>query len=255
MRRSIITLLAAVAVLAASLQFAPPGENLAAAATKPTPTKTKDPCAAAKSKWQHTQCEEYDSSAPGDEYFGRMKLSYLGINNTFKDMAVEAGDSTTSSSIISKLNFANEALQRWATAYPHDPQLSRTYFLGVRVYRKVYTQAAQQQAWAFIQKLVKDYPHDYFGKLMKADIKNGFTEHWYAQAEPCPTPIPKGATPAPSPEASATPQPAAGGPNIQILTPPCTQPSPTPEPEASVSPSSSPLPLPSATPSTAPSPR
>ena len=56
-----------------------------------TPSKNKDVCGATKSKWAHLQCEQFNSSAPGDEYFGRMKMSYLGIDNTYKDGAISAG--------------------------------------------------------------------------------------------------------------------------------------------------------------------
>ena len=67
------------------------------ASPKPSasPSKKKDVCGATKSKWAHLQCEEYNDSAPGDEYFGRMKISYLGIDNTYKDGAISAGAYTT----------------------------------------------------------------------------------------------------------------------------------------------------------------
>ncbi len=235
MKRSLIVVPAILALLAGGLAVGPHAESVALAA--PAPKKTPDPCAHAKSKWQRMQCEEYDASAPGDQYFGRLKLSYLGIDNTFRDMAIEAGDYTTSPAILSRLHFALNALRQWEQLYPHDPQLSRTYFLGVQVYRKVYTQHAQQIAWDFIQKLLKNYPNDYFGKIMKADTAHGFTEHWFAQAQPCPTPLPKGATPAPpTPTPSPSPTPRAGQPNVQILTPPCIPPpSPSPSPSAAAS--------------------
>jgi len=57
-----------------------------------TTTKNKDICGSAKSKWAHVQCMQFNNSAPGDEYFGRMKMSYLGIDNTYKDGAISAGE-------------------------------------------------------------------------------------------------------------------------------------------------------------------
>jgi hypothetical protein len=211
----------------------------AAPAASPSPAKS-DPCEATTSKWKHLQCQQFNNSAPGDEYFGRLKISYLGIDNTFRDSSISAGAYTTDDNIISKLMFADEALQRWAVKYPGDPQLPRAYFLGVQVFRKVYTQPAQEKAWHYMQVLVTKYPSTYFGKTMKASLAKGYTEHWFAEALPCPTPLPKGVKPEATPSATETPSPAPGQPSIQIITPPCIKPTPSPSP----SPSESPTPKP-----------
>jgi hypothetical protein len=227
-----------------------------AAAPSPSPSpppKNKDVCGATKSKWAHLQCEQFNSSAPGDEYFGRMKISYLGIDNTYKDGAISAGAYTTDPRVISKVDFATEALQRWAAKYPNDPQLPRSYFLGIQVLRKVYTQSEQQTTWTFIQLLVTKYGNTYFGKVMKASLaKDGYTEHWFALAQLCPTPLPPGVMPETTPAATESPSPAPGHPAIDVITPPCVQPSPVPaelgpqpEPGTSGSPG---LPSPSPTP-------
>lgn len=212
-----------------------------AMAASPAPTKTtgtKDPCGDTKSKWAHLQCQQFNNSAPGDEYFGRTKISYLGIDNTFKDGAISAGGYTTDPKLISKLMFADEALQRWAAKYPNDPQLARSYFLGVQVFRKVYTEPGQDMAWHYIQVLVTKYPSTYFGKNVKASIAGGFTEHWFALAQLCPTPLPKGVKPEKTPSATPTPSPSPGQPAVDVITPPCVQPSPMESP--SVEPSTSP---------------
>jgi hypothetical protein len=200
------------------------------------------------------QCQEFTSSAPGDEYFGRMKISYLGIDNTFKDGTISAGAYTTDSRLISKLMFADEALQRWASKYPGDPQLPRAYFLGVQVFRKVYTQDGQQIAWRYMQTLVKTYPNTYFGKTIKESLSKGFTEHWFANALPCPTPLPKGVQPERTPSASPTPSPAPGQPSVEIIVPPCVPatPSPSPAPTGSAIPAA-PQPTGSASPGAQPS--
>ena len=217
-----------------------------AAATAPSAPKAspsaskKDPCGDTKSKWAHKQCQDFNASAPGDEYFGRLKISYLGIDNTFKDGAISAGAYTTDPNLIKKLMFADEALQRWASKYPNDPQLPRTYFLGVQVLRKVYTEPGQDLAWHYMQVLVTKYPSTYFGKTMKASLANGFTEHWFALAQLCPTPLPKGVKPENTPSATPTPSPSPGQPSIDLITPPCVQPSPTASPESSGSPLPSP---------------
>ena len=191
--------IASVGLLVAAPLPSQPAQAATAAASaspsakpKASPSQSSDPCGDAKSKWAHLKCEQFNASAPGDEYFGRMKLSYLGIDNTYKDGSISAGDYTTDPHLISKLDFATDALRRWAAKYPNDPQLARSYFLGVLVMRKVYTQPEQQTSWEFTQILVKKYPNTYFGKTAKASMAQGYVEHWYALAEICPTPLPRG---------------------------------------------------------------
>jgi len=126
-------------------------------------------------------------------------------------------------------------LRRWQAKYPNDPQLARSYFLGVQVLRKIYTEPQQELAWHYIQVLVTKYPSTYFGKTTKASIANGFTEHWFALAQLCPTPLPKGVKPEKTPSATPMPSPSPGQPAIDLITPPCVQPSPTASPESSSS--------------------
>jgi hypothetical protein len=236
-------------LIAAPLQSETAQAATAAASASPSakpsasPSKSSDPCGAAKSKWAHLKCQQFNASAPGDEYFGRMKLSYLGIDNTYKDGSISAGDYTTDPHLISKLDFATEALQRWAAKYPNDPQLARSYFLGVLVMRKVYTQPEQQTSWEFTQILVNKYPNTYFGKTAKASMAQGYVEHWYALAEICPTPIPRGVKAQATADPTPSPSPQPGKPYVALITPPCVQPSPAidvPEHAASPSPATSP---------------
>lgn len=231
-KRAIPTLSLAMCIAAgAIIAGALPSQSAVATAPKPTatPAKNKDLCGATKSKWAHLQCEQYNSSAPGDEYFGRMKMSYLGIDNTYKDGAISAGGYTTDSRLISKLDFATEALRRWAAKYPNDPELPRSYYLGIEVLRKVYTQPEQQVTWEFIQILVTKYPRTYFGKATKAMLAEGFTEHWFGLAQLCPTPLPLGVMPETTPADTPTPSPAPGHPAIDIVSPPCVASSPAPD--------------------------
>ena len=171
--------------------------------------------------------------APGDEYFGRMKLSYLGINNAFKDQAVRAGAFTTNDSVISALRDADDALQDWRRKYPHDPQLARSYFLASQAYAKVYTKEFQDKAFGYMTLLVVKYPNTYFGKQEKTNLAIGFTEHYYAPPQPCPTVVPptptavssrRGApvpsptpTPTSTPTPEPTPTPAPGQPKVVLL--------------------------------------
>jgi hypothetical protein len=212
-----LSILFAVLALASSGLLLPAQSPAEDASGSPTPPP-KQNCGQTKSKYQKLQCDNYNNSAPGDEYFGRDKESYLGIENTFRDGYIRAGDNTTDPRVISTLNRASDALVVWSTRYPKDPELARAYYLGIRVYTKVYTQSGQQTAWQYMQTIVRKFPHTYFGKTINASLSKGdFTEHWYADAVPCPMP---GATADPT----ATPAPPAKGqPAVELIEPPCTQ--------------------------------
>lgn len=207
---------------------------------KPSPAPSKS--AAPLSKYQREQRERFASSAPADEYFGRMKMSFLGINNTFRDAAISSGDHTTDPNIVSKVAFADEALRDWAQRYPHDPQLARSYFLAIREEKKIWLKPNQERAWIYMNRIVSLFPTSYFGKLVKKDVAIGFTEHYYADAVPCATPTPE-PTPVetPTPAATATPAPQRRSRSRATPTP---EPTPTPTPEPTPTPSPSPTPVP-----------
>ena len=143
------------------------GATLALAGTA-TPAARADACSN-KTGAAHQQCETFNHSAPGDEYFGRMKLSFLGIDNTFFDERIRAGDYTTDSNIISHVDQADDAMHDWARKYPNDPQLAQVYFLAARVYKKIYTEPAQRKSLAYMNLLATKYPNTFFGKTAKAE--------------------------------------------------------------------------------------
>ena len=159
-------------------------------------------------KYQREQLRRFKDSAPADHYFGRLKMSFLGVNNTLRFEALRAGDHTIDPSIVNKVNYADDSLQAWAAEYPRDPQLAHSYFLAVLVYQKIWTKPAQERAWAYMQLILAKYPETYFAKRVRNDIAAGFTERYYADPLPCPTPLPS-ATPPPSPIPSPAPSPTA----------------------------------------------
>lgn len=211
----------------------------------------RDPCLSLPSKWQRAQCESYGSSAPGDEYFGPLKVSYLGIDNTAHDVAIESGEYTTDPGLISRIRFADLALRDWERKYPRDPQLPRSYYLMIHALSKIYTQSAQQEAWTYMRYVIRAFPGTYFAKALRLDVARGFTEHWFAAPQPCPTParnqigeLTPIATPIPTPPVTR------GQPKIDVMTPPCISviiPSPLPTATSAHHVASTPTPTPTPT--------
>lgn len=207
----------------------PPPKSLPA---KTAPAKSTPATSATLSKYQRAHLESLKNSAPADRYFGRLKLSYLGINNTLRDAAITSGAHTTEPGIISKIGFAEDALTDWERRFPRDPQLARTYFLAIQSEKKIWVKPNQERAWIYMNRIVKIFPATYFGKIVKKDMAVGFTEHYYADPVPCATPTP---APTETPQPSATPAPSRGSRSTPTPTPTAT-PSPTPEPAAAPTP-------------------
>jgi hypothetical protein len=251
------------------------GVSAVAASAAPAPPPAPPP--PKLSRWQQEQQEKFKNSAPADEYFGKLKLSYLGMNNTFHDAAISSGDHTTDPGIISKVAYAEDALEAWANKYPRDPQLARTYFLATQVERKIWTKDAQGRAWVNLNRLVKQFPKTYFGKLLAKDLAIGFTEHYYALPETCATPPPAPTpapylfdagpddvpTPEPSPTPLWTPAPTPApiqttlstGLRSEIIAQACVPPAtPSPSPSPSASPSAGTSTAASDTPAATPAP-
>jgi hypothetical protein len=231
--------LAAVALAAIGVAAFPPASTAAPVAKPPSSTPTPAPTPKL-TKWRRYQLGLMRVSAPADEYFGRMKMSYLGMNNTFRDAAITAGDHTTDPAIVAKVALAEDALEAWSRKYPRDPQLARTYYLATQVDRKIWIKGNQEQAWIYLNRIAKVFPTTYFGKTVKRNLAVGFTEHYYADPVPCATPAP---TPTPTlvPTAAPSPSPTA---KSRRATP---SPSPTPTPSPTPSPSPSPTPTPGPT--------
>ncbi|HEY6233612.1 MAG TPA: hypothetical protein VIW69_00740 [Candidatus Elarobacter sp.] len=220
--------------------------------TSPVPVKSAAPAPAKStaplSKYERDHLGLMRISAPADEYFGRLKMSFLGINNTLHDAGITAGDHTTDPSVVAKVALAEDALKDWEKRYPRDPQLGRSYYLAISVEKKIWVQANQQQAWAYMNRIATVFPNTYFGKLIKREITIGFTEHYYSVPVPCQT-----ATPTASPEPTAVPVPVAtvtAAPRTNRGRPvatPSPLPTPTPTPTASPAPEPTPSPSPETT--------
>jgi len=234
MQVTVALLSVAVAVASAPGKPASP-----AAAQSPQPAYSPQPL----SKYERAHLTEMKISAPADEYFGRLKLSFLGIDNTLRDTAKTAGDDTTDAGIITKVALADDALADWERKYPHDPQLARSYYFAIQVNKKIWLQPNQQLAWVFMNRIVSEFPNTYFGKLVKREIAIGFTEHYYSEPVPCATATP---SPTPSPEPTVAPPLATATPARANRRQPRATPTPVPTPR--------PTPVPTATPSPEPTP-
>ena len=65
--------------------------------------------------------------APADEYFGRLKMSILGIGNTIRDMRTRVeNDASRTPSIFGALAMTEDAIHDWESKYPRDTWIPRS---------------------------------------------------------------------------------------------------------------------------------
>jgi hypothetical protein len=152
------------------------------AAAAPTPA----PLPAAK----HTRL------APADEYFGPLKMSFLGIRNEIHDLTLRYDSEPDKRNQFFGMAVQTEvSLREWERKYPQDGAVVRQVFFLRELYAKFDQPEAQVKRQATEQWLLGTYPKTWYAKNLKVRL---------AAASPGPavTPMPAGITPPP-----ATPQP------------------------------------------------
>lgn len=112
--------------------------------------------------------------APADEYFGRLKMSILGIANTIKDQTVRFDRRPEEmESEMSSIGFAVDAIHDWEHKYPSDPWIAKSLFSLERFYNRIPTDAGRLQAKATMAWLVHDFPNTWYGRTGKRELAEG----------------------------------------------------------------------------------
>ena len=108
--------------------------------------------------------------APADEYFGRMKMSILGITNMIKDTGLREGfDPANASKYYNALSLTEAALEDWAGKYPQDSWIpSRAYNLSHEFWL-MHTPDADAQAQRCRAILFRQFPHNRFAVIARSE--------------------------------------------------------------------------------------
>src|ERR1700736_3958114 len=111
--------------------------------------------------------------APLDEYFGRMKLRPLGINNTIHDTNLHVKyDSANAGHYYQGLAWAEDALRDWARKYPNDTWLpGRAYFMS-HVFWQMHTPDGDAAAERCRTMLFTDFHKSHWAALAKNENKD-----------------------------------------------------------------------------------
>ena len=142
--------------------------------------------------------------APADEYFGKLKMSILGIRNTIKDQGLKVdvypdkADST-----LNAIALTEDAIHDWEHKYPCDSWLPGTIYSLEHFYGKLHTSDGIKHVHATFAWLRHDYPKSRFVVVAMREASEA--------SLPAPlSPVAAGgvASPSPGPALSPTPSPS-----------------------------------------------
>jgi hypothetical protein len=110
--------------------------------------------------------------APADEYFGKLKLSILGIRNTIKDMGlkVDADQTHAVAIVMGSISLTEDAMRDWEKKYPRDTWIPPAILSLERLYAKVDSDEARARAKRAMAWLVRDYPSSAPGKIGRREL-------------------------------------------------------------------------------------
>ena len=107
----------------------------------------------------------YHLVAPADEYFGRQRLSILGMRNMLHDLQRDAQNgSKDDASVVNSARAVEDALHDWQARYPLDPWLPRYIYQLDGLYHRVDSDEAHERAERVHSWLVSAYPHSTYAR-------------------------------------------------------------------------------------------
>jgi len=76
--------------------------------------------------------------APADRYFGRLKMSILGVRNALRDLAARADDHPEDAEhVFDKAVLVEDALHDWQAQFPRDPWIPKYAYTLAQLYGKL----------------------------------------------------------------------------------------------------------------------
>jgi hypothetical protein len=108
--------------------------------------------------------------APADEYFGRMKMSILGITNTIRDTGIREGfDPNNASKYYGGLALTENALEDWAHKYPQDSWIPRRAYDLSHDFWRMHTPQANAAAQRCRAIMFRQFPHNHWTVIARSE--------------------------------------------------------------------------------------
>ena len=97
--------------------------------------------------------------APADRYFGRLKMSILGVRNSVVDLSARiAAHPEDAVPVYEQALLVDDALHDWAAQFPNDPWIPRFEHALAELYRKVDTQESRIRMNDTLDWLIATHP-------------------------------------------------------------------------------------------------
>jgi len=109
--------------------------------------------------------------APADEYFGRLKMSILGIRNQLRDLGLRLQYAPDKGeAVLGSAAMVEDALRDWEHKYPADPWLAKSVYELTSLYARVHTALGQQNAARTLRWLLARYGRTAYGSQARMQI-------------------------------------------------------------------------------------
>jgi hypothetical protein len=114
------------------------------------------------------------TQAPADEYFGRLKMSILGVRNKVKDLGLDADvHPQHDAADLSDALWVEDAMRDWARKYPFDHWLPRYAFSLETMYERIPGPVAHARAIRQLDYITAYFPQTLYGRIGRAKLAMG----------------------------------------------------------------------------------
>lgn len=140
--------------------------------------------------------------APADEYFGKLKMSILGIRNTIKDQGLKVDiDPASATSTFNAIALTEDAIRDWEHKYPCDSWIPGSIFALEHYYTKIHTEDGVRHVHATFAWLRHDFPRHRLIASAKREDGSASASSPPVATDPGPPPpaVLPGSQPPPSP--------------------------------------------------------
>src|ERR1700736_3653218 len=103
--------------------------------------------------------------APADRYFGRLKMSILGVRNSLRDLAARAdAHPEDAEHIFDKVVLVEDALRDWHAHFPRDPWIPGYAYSLAQLYGKLDTDDARVRRNDTLDWLAATFPNSQYAQ-------------------------------------------------------------------------------------------
>ncbi len=104
--------------------------------------------------------------APADRYFGRLKMSILGVRNSIKDLSIRADmHPEDAEHIYDKAVLVEDALHDWHKHFPRDPWIPKYAYSLAQLFGKLDYDDARVRHNDTLDWLIATFPESEYAQL------------------------------------------------------------------------------------------